>query len=75
MIPAEVLMPDAEAVPVRVTLGGAFQPIDGRFHWYGRIAATDVPGLHSPSPQRRDPPPKDRMAPLTRKYVSPSASP
>ena len=31
-----------DTVPVRVALRGAFQPIDGRFHWYGRIAATDL---------------------------------
>ncbi|GAA4075908.1 DUF4873 domain-containing protein [Nocardioides kongjuensis] len=24
--------------PVSVTLRGAFQPLDGHFHWYGRIA-------------------------------------
>ena len=41
MSPAEVLLPGREPVPVQVTLAGAFQPIDGRFHWYGRIAATD----------------------------------
>ena len=29
------------AVEVQVSLRGMFQPIDGRFHWYGRIAATD----------------------------------
>jgi hypothetical protein len=28
-----------EAVPVQVDLRGHFQPIDGRFHWYGRVAA------------------------------------
>ena len=26
---------------VRVELRGVFQPIDGRFHWYGRVAAHD----------------------------------
>ena len=30
-----------EVVEVAATLRGAFQPIDGRFHWYGRLAATD----------------------------------
>ncbi|MGZ4427507.1 MAG: DUF4873 domain-containing protein [Oryzihumus sp.] len=25
---------------VRVTLRGAFQPIDGRYHWHGRVAAS-----------------------------------
>lgn len=33
---------EAREVPVEVTLRGAFQPIDGRFHWYGRIAATEA---------------------------------
>ncbi|MFI9011270.1 DUF4873 domain-containing protein [Actinosynnema sp. NPDC053489] len=28
-------------VPVSVELRGYFQPIDGRYHWYGRIAAND----------------------------------
>ena len=36
--PAQVLV-GAEAVAVRVELRGFFQPIDGLFHWYGRIAA------------------------------------
>ncbi|GAB2877443.1 DUF4873 domain-containing protein [Nocardioides pacificus] len=27
---------------VRVHLKGAFQPIDGRFHWYGRIDRDDA---------------------------------
>jgi hypothetical protein len=31
-----------QEVPVEVTLRGAFQPIDGRFHWYGRATG---PGL------------------------------
>jgi hypothetical protein len=38
--PAEVLTADGP-VEVTVTVRGAFQPIDGRFHWYGRIAATE----------------------------------
>lgn len=28
-----------EDVSVEVTLRGQFEPLDGRFHWYGRIAA------------------------------------
>ena len=28
-------------VEVEVTLRGHFEPLDGRFHWYGRIATTD----------------------------------
>ncbi|MDP3892947.1 DUF4873 domain-containing protein [Nocardioides sp.] len=29
-----------EPITVRVDLRGAFQPIDGRFHWYGRLEAS-----------------------------------
>jgi hypothetical protein len=32
---------DGTTVPVRVELRGFFQPIDGRYHWYGRVAAND----------------------------------
>ena len=40
---------DPEAAPgrslaevrVEVSLRGAFQPLDGRYHWYGRIAASE----------------------------------
>ncbi|WP_433871492.1 DUF4873 domain-containing protein [Saccharopolyspora sp. CA-218241] len=35
---ATLLGADRE-VAVEVVLRGHFQPIDGRFHWYGRIAA------------------------------------
>lgn len=28
----------AEEIPVEVRLRGHFEPLDGRFHWYGRIA-------------------------------------
>ncbi|WP_435770788.1 DUF4873 domain-containing protein [Nocardioides sp. SYSU DS0651] len=35
--PAVVVVDDAEH-EVDVTLRGVFQPLDGRFHWYGRIA-------------------------------------
>jgi hypothetical protein len=38
--PAE-LLGDGEPVPVEVTLRGLFQPIDGRYHWYGRVARHD----------------------------------
>lgn len=41
--PAEVVADEhAEAIAVRVQLRGHFQPIDGRFHWYGRIDADDA---------------------------------
>lgn len=35
--PAEVA-----GIPVEVHLRGHVEPIDGRFHWYGRIAASAV---------------------------------
>ncbi|WP_436699481.1 DUF4873 domain-containing protein [Nocardioides sp. BYT-33-1] len=34
------LVADGAEHAVTVTLRGAFQPLDGHFHWYGRIAAT-----------------------------------
>ena len=37
---AELLFDD-RSVPVEVELRGFFQPIDGRYHWYGRVAAND----------------------------------
>ncbi|KRA31363.1 MULTISPECIES: DUF4873 domain-containing protein [unclassified Nocardioides] len=37
--PATVVVDDTEQA-VTVTLRGAFQPLDGHFHWYGRIVAT-----------------------------------
>ncbi|MFG2891264.1 DUF4873 domain-containing protein [Streptomyces sp. NPDC048248] len=30
---------EGEEFPVEVKLAGCFQPIDGHYHWYGRIAA------------------------------------
>lgn len=40
--PAGLVTDDAHQVahPVEVQLRGFFQPLDGRFHWYGRIAET-----------------------------------
>ncbi len=35
--PATVVVAGRE-LPVRVRLCGYFEPIDGRFHWYGRLA-------------------------------------
>jgi hypothetical protein len=35
---ATLLLDDAE-LPVTVTLRGNFEPVDGRYHWYGRIQA------------------------------------
>jgi hypothetical protein len=29
----------SQEIPVDVQLRGHFEPLDGRFHWYGRIAA------------------------------------
>ena len=40
------LRTEAETVDVEVRLRGMFQPIDGRYHWYGRVAShTDVDAL------------------------------
>lgn len=39
--PATVQLDDAE-FEVSVQVRGYFQPIDGFFHWYGRIAANDA---------------------------------
>ncbi|MEV0698530.1 DUF4873 domain-containing protein [Saccharopolyspora sp. NPDC050389] len=33
------LLADERELAVEVVLRGHFQPIDGRFHWYGRLAA------------------------------------
>jgi Domain of unknown function (DUF4873) len=30
-----------QEIPVRVVLRGYLEPIDGRYHWYGRVAAND----------------------------------
>lgn len=43
--PAVVFTQERE-VAVEIVLRGHFQPIDGRFHWYGRVAAnTEVDEL------------------------------
>ncbi|GAB4586580.1 DUF4873 domain-containing protein [Nocardia sp. IFM 10818] len=47
--PAVLDAPGAE-VPVTVTLNGHLDPIDGKFHWYGRVAAAD--GVDLPGPGR-----------------------
>ncbi len=39
--PAELITADGSTLEVRVTVRGMVQPIDGRYHWYGRIAAHD----------------------------------
>lgn len=39
---------DGCAINVEVTLRGAHQPIDGAFHWYGRVSAdADTSGFRS----------------------------
>ncbi len=35
-----VLVIDSAEIPVTVTLRGVFQPLDGHFHWQGRVATT-----------------------------------
>ncbi|MBF6170523.1 DUF4873 domain-containing protein [Nocardia blacklockiae] len=47
--PALLDAPGAE-VPVTVTLNGHPDPIDGRYHWYGRVSAAD--GSELPDPGR-----------------------
>jgi hypothetical protein len=43
--PATLVTADT-TVTVDVRLRGVFQPIDGRYHWYGRVSAgTDVDAL------------------------------
>lgn len=43
--PASLVIADTE-ISVEVVLRGHFQPIDGRYHWYGRINAnTELDGL------------------------------
>ena len=39
--PAEVSR-QGRGAEVHVDLRGHFEPLDGRFHWYGRIAANDA---------------------------------
>jgi len=40
------LLTEGHQVEVAVTLRGEFQPIDGRYHWYGRVSAgADVDAL------------------------------
>ena len=36
------LIAEGTEVPVRAVLRGYFQPIDGRYHWYGRLDADDA---------------------------------
>ncbi|MGH2743440.1 MAG: DUF4873 domain-containing protein, partial [Thermoleophilaceae bacterium] len=38
---ASILVVDGVPVDVAVRLRGMFQPIDGRYHWYGRIEANE----------------------------------
>jgi hypothetical protein len=35
------LLTDEQGVEVEVSLRGQFQPLDGRYHWYGRVTADD----------------------------------
>jgi hypothetical protein len=38
--PAE-LVTEGGTLPVQVRLRGGFQPVDGRYHWYGRVSPGD----------------------------------
>ena len=65
------LVTDATTVGVVVRLRGAFQPIDGRYHWHGRVASRDdVDALvqelvDSPAPVRLRTPHGEAPARLT----------
>lgn len=37
---AAQLIDGATAIPVEVRLRGQFEPITGKYHWYGRVAAS-----------------------------------
>jgi hypothetical protein len=37
--PASLEPTDDEGIRVEVRLRGHFEPLDGRFHWYGRVSA------------------------------------
>ncbi len=39
--PATLVTAEA-SVDVQVSMRGLFEPIDGRYHWYGRIDASDA---------------------------------
>lgn len=38
-----------DGTSVEVTLRGHFEPLDGRFHWYGRVTAGDELASRHPS--------------------------
>ncbi|MGI9158071.1 MAG: DUF4873 domain-containing protein [Marmoricola sp.] len=40
--PAAVVDEGGSRIDVEVRLRGHFEPIDGRFHWYGRIQPSDA---------------------------------
>jgi hypothetical protein len=39
--PATLVFDDAE-LAVELTLRGNFEPVDGRYHWYGRVAVDEA---------------------------------
>jgi hypothetical protein len=41
--------PGDPEIRVEVDLRGHFEPLDGRFHWYGRIATSDALDAHASS--------------------------
>lgn len=53
------LLLDGAELPVTVTLRGNFEPVDGRYHWYGRIQAdtqvTDKAAGRKPTATLRTP--------------------
>ncbi|WP_184816030.1 DUF4873 domain-containing protein [Actinophytocola algeriensis] len=53
------LVLDGAELSVTVTLRGNFEPVDGRYHWYGRIQAhdevTEKAGSRKPTASLRTP--------------------
>src|ERR1044072_8565949 len=41
---------DGTSLTVEVTLRGNFEPVDGRYHWYGRIQAPPALSVGPPNP-------------------------
>ncbi len=39
--PARLVIGD-DAIDVEVVLGGHLEPLDGRYHWYGRVVQNDA---------------------------------
>jgi hypothetical protein len=47
--PASLETTDHEEIRVEVRLRGHFEPLDGRFHWFGRVTADEDLAARHPS--------------------------